>query len=123
MGNPKSGTARHLLVGMRTAWILLVLAGFLEAGWAYSMKLSNGFTRIWPSAITLVSMVASFVLLARSLETLPLGTAYVVWTGIGAVGAFLIGILAFNEHVGFLRISGALLVISGLALIKYSSPD
>ena len=74
------------------AWILLFLAGVLEVVWAYSMKQSAGFTRLAPSAITIVTMIASFALLSLSMRTLPLGTAYTVWTGIGAVGAFLVGI-------------------------------
>ena len=73
------------------AWTMLVVAGILEVVWAYAMKQSDGFTRLLPSLVTLVVMVASFALLSVSMRTIPLGTAYTVWTGIGAVGAFIIG--------------------------------
>ena len=105
------------------AWILLFLAGVLEVVWAYSMKQSAGFTRLAPSAITIVTMIASFALLSLSMRTLPLGTAYTIWTGIGAVGAFLVGILVLNEQAGVLRIVAAALIVSGLVLMKVASPE
>lgn len=79
------------------AWIVLVLAGIFEVVWAYSMKMSEGFTRFVPSVITLIFMVLSFALLAYAMRTLPLGTAYTIWTGIGAVGSFLLGIFVLGE--------------------------
>lgn len=100
------------------AWIALVLAGVLEVVWATAMKQSQGFTRLGPSLVTLVAMVISFGLLAWSMRSLPLGTAYTVWTGIGAVGAFVLGIWVFGESASALRILAALLIISGLVLIK-----
>ena len=105
------------------AWILLVFAGLLEVVWAYFMKQSAGFTRLLPSSITLAAMIASFALLSWSMRTLPLGTAYTIWTGIGAVGAFLVGIWVLNEQVSVLRVLAAVLIISGLVLMKVSSTE
>lgn len=103
------------------SWIYLVVAGLLEVVWAYSMKQSAGFSRLVPSIITLVAMMASFGLLALALRTLPLGTAYTIWTGIGAVGAFLIGIIFLNEQMSITRALAALLILAGLVLMKLSS--
>jgi quaternary ammonium compound-resistance protein SugE len=103
------------------AWFLLTLAGLLEVVWAWSMKESLGFTRLGPSIITIVAMIASFALLSVSMKTLPLGTAYTVWTGIGAVGAFLVGVLILNEPATALRITAAVLIVSGIVLMKLSS--
>lgn len=103
------------------AWIMLIVAGLFEVVWAYSMKLSDGFTRLVPSAITLVMMIASFGLLSVSMRTLPLGTAYTVWTGIGAIGAFLVGIVALGEQLSFMRVSAAILIVCGLVLMKLST--
>lgn len=103
------------------AWIVLILAGIFEIVWAYSMKLSEGFTRLTPSIITIVFMVLSFALLAYAMRTLPLGTAYMIWTGIGAVGSFLIGIWVLGEPATALRMLAAVLIISGLVLMKVSS--
>jgi quaternary ammonium compound-resistance protein SugE len=103
------------------AWIVLVIAGLLEVVWAFTMKQSAGFTRLWPSVITLVAMAISFGLLSWSMRTLPLGTAYTVWTGIGAVGAFVVGIVVLGEPANALRILAALLIVGGLVLMKLSS--
>lgn len=103
------------------AWILLTFAGLLEIVWAFSMKQSEGFTKLVPSVITIVMMIASFALLSLSMKTLPLGTAYTVWTGIGAVGAFLVGILVLGELVTPMRVLAAILIVSGLVLMKLSS--
>lgn len=100
------------------AWVALIVAGLLEVVWAFFMKQSAGFTRLVPSAITMVTMLASFALLSFSMKTLPLGTAYTIWTGIGAVGAFLIGIWLLGEEVSALRIGAAILIIIGLVLMK-----
>jgi quaternary ammonium compound-resistance protein SugE len=105
------------------AWIALLAAGILEVVWAFTMKQSEGFTRLVPSAITLVAALGSFVLLAFSMKTLPLGTTYVIWTGIGAVGAFVAGILFLGEHANPSRILAAVLIVCGLVLMKVSSPD
>jgi quaternary ammonium compound-resistance protein SugE len=104
------------------AWILLVIAGLLEVVWAYYMKQSDGFTRVVPTALTLATMIGSFALLSLSMRTLPLSTAYVVWTGIGAVGAFLVGVLLLGEHANGARIAAAGLIVAGLVLMKAASP-
>jgi quaternary ammonium compound-resistance protein SugE len=103
------------------AWIYLFLAGLLEIVWAYAMKRSQGFTLPAPSAITVVTMIASFALLAISMKTLPLGTAYTIWTGIGAIGAFLVGIVLLNEPVTVMRGLAALLIVAGIAMMKLAS--
>ncbi|AYA04812.1 quaternary ammonium compound-resistance protein SugE [Acinetobacter sp. WCHAc010034] len=103
------------------AWIVLVLAGIFEIVWAYSMKLSEGFTKLTPSVITLFFMILSFGLLAYAMRTLPLGTAYTIWTGIGAVGSFLVGVLVLGEPATAMRMLAAVLIISGLVLMKLSS--
>lgn len=105
------------------AWIFLSVAGLLEIVWAYTMKQSDGFTRLGPSLITLAAMVASFALLSLAMKTLPLGVSYMVWTGIGAVGAFILGIVMLGEAVTPMRIGAALLIVSGLVLMKLSTPD
>ncbi|MGI0153872.1 quaternary ammonium compound efflux SMR transporter SugE [Pseudidiomarina sp. WS423] len=102
-------------------WIYLLIAGVLEIVWAYTMKQSHGFSRLMPSVITIVAMVASFGLLAVAMRTIPLGTAYTIWTGIGAVGAFLVGIAFLGEPVNAARIIAAILIVSGLILMKLSS--
>ena len=102
-------------------WILLLVAGLLEVVWAYTMKLSHGFTRPGASVATIAAMVASFALLSISMRTLPLGTAYTVWTGIGAVGSFLVGIAALGEAVNVVRLVAALLIVSGIVLMKVSA--
>ncbi|QMW04613.1 DMT family transporter [Spirosoma foliorum] len=103
------------------SWIYLVFAGLLEVVWAYFMKQSAGFTRLIPSLITAVALVASFSLLALAMRTLPLGTAYTIWTGIGAIGAFIVGIVLFQEPITTARLAAALLIIAGLLLMKLAS--
>jgi len=103
------------------AWIYLLVAGVLEVVWAFSMKQSEGFTRLTPSLITFATMAASFWLLSLAMRSLPLGTAYTIWTGIGAVGAFIVGIIFLVEQVSALRIGAAVLIVSGLVLMKVSS--
>ncbi|KER69160.1 MULTISPECIES: SMR family transporter [Burkholderia] len=103
------------------AWIFLVLAGLLEIVWAFSMKQSLGFTRLWPSIITVTTMIASFGLLSASMRVLPLGTAYTIWTGIGAIGAFLVGLFVLGEAASLMRIVAAVLIVSGLVIMKLAS--
>ena len=103
------------------AWIYLLLAGVLEVVWAFSMKSSEGFSRLTPSIITAVAMLASIVLLAMAMKSLPLGTAYTIWTGIGAVGAFIVGITVLGEPVNAMRVLAAVLIVSGLVMMKLSS--
>ncbi len=103
------------------AWIALFFAGLLEIVWAVSMKQSEGFSRLTPTLITVAGMIASFWLLAVAMRTLPLGTAYTIWTGIGAVGAFVVGIVFLGEQVSAMRIAAAVLIVSGLVLMKVST--
>jgi quaternary ammonium compound-resistance protein SugE len=103
------------------AWFVLVIAGLFEVVWAFTMKQSEGFTRLWPTVVTFAAMLVSFGLLSWSMRSLPLGTAYTVWTGIGAVGAFLAGIVFLGESASALRLLAALLIVSGLLLMKLSS--
>jgi quaternary ammonium compound-resistance protein SugE len=102
-------------------WIALTIAGLLEVVWAYAMKQSHGFTRLWPSVATIVGMVASFALLSWSMRTLPMGTAYTIWTGIGAVGAFAVGIVFLGEAASPMRLLAAALIVGGLVLMKLTS--
>ncbi|NHB59395.1 quaternary ammonium compound efflux SMR transporter SugE [Acinetobacter sp. 194] len=103
------------------AWIVLFFAGIFEIVWAYSMKLSEGFTKLTPSVITIFFMILSFGLLAHAMKTLPLGTAYTIWTGIGAIGSFLVGIFVLGEPASAMRMLAAVLIVSGLILMKLSS--
>jgi quaternary ammonium compound-resistance protein SugE len=103
------------------SWALLFAAGLLEIVWALTMKLSQGFTRPGASAVTLLTMLASFALLSISMKSLPLGTAYTVWTGIGAVGAFVVGVVFLGEPLTIMRGIAAVLIVSGLVLMKLST--
>lgn len=103
------------------AWIVLACAGLFEIVWAFTMKQSEGFTKLGPTVITLVAMLISVVLLSYAMKTLPLGTAYTIWTGIGAVGAFLVGILVLGESASPMRLLAAVLIVTGLVLMKMSS--
>jgi quaternary ammonium compound-resistance protein SugE len=103
------------------AWVLLLAAGFLEIVWAFTMKLSQGFTRVAPTVVTILAMLASFGLLSISMKTLPLGTAYTVWTGIGAVGAFVVGVVVLGEPLTIGRVTAAALIVAGLILMKLST--
>jgi quaternary ammonium compound-resistance protein SugE len=103
------------------SWVYLACAGILEIVWAYFLKQSQGFTRLIPSFVTLLAMSGSFWLLALAMRTLPLGTAYTIWTGIGAVGAFLVGIFFMAEPLSTLRVMAAVFIVLGLLLMKISS--
>ena len=103
------------------SWLYLVIAGVFEIVWAYAMKQSHGFTRLTPSLITISAMLVSFWLLAVAMRSIPLGTAYTIWTGIGAVGAFVVGIVFLAEPLNALRMTAAVLIVSGLVLMKLSS--
>jgi quaternary ammonium compound-resistance protein SugE len=100
------------------AWTLLVVAGLLEIVWAIGLKFTEGFSRPGPSFVTLVALVASFYLLSRALETLPVGTGYAVWTGIGASGTAVIGMLVLNESASPLRLVSLALIVAGIAGLK-----
>ena len=103
-------------------WIMLFVAGLLEVVWAYFMKQSHGFTRVMPTVITFITMFASFGLLAVAMRSLPLGVSYMVWTGIGAVGAFLVGIFLLGEHASATRLLAAAMIVGGLVVMKVSTP-
>ncbi|KKO63191.1 quaternary ammonium compound-resistance protein SugE [Janthinobacterium sp. OK676] len=105
------------------AWIILVLAGLLEIGWAIGLKYSAGFTRLVPSVLTAVSMVGSVVMLGLALRTLPLGTAYAIWTGIGTVGTAIFGIMVLGEPASAARIACIALIVSGILGLKLLSPQ
>ncbi|WGM32843.1 multidrug efflux SMR transporter [Brevundimonas sp. NIBR11] len=100
------------------AWVSLLIAGLFEIVWAYFMKQSHGFTRLWPSVATIAFMGVSFALLAHAMKSLPMGTAYVIWTGIGAVGAFVVGVVLLGEGLSWMRVLAAVLVVSGLVLFR-----
>lgn len=105
------------------AWVYLVVAAALEVVWAFTMKQSQGFSRLVPTMITLVAVIASFLLLSLAMRTLPLGTSYTIWTGIGAVGAFVVGVVVLGEDANPMRIAAALLIVGGLVLMKLSTPQ
>ncbi len=100
------------------AWIWLILAGLLEVVWAIGLKYTEGFTRLVPSAITGAAMVASVYFLALAVRTIPIGTGYAVWTGIGAVGVAILGIMLFDEPRDLMRVGSILLVVAGIAGLK-----
>jgi len=99
-------------------WFTLTLAGLLEVGWAVGLKYAEGFTRPVPSALTLVAMVASMWLLSQSAKSLPIGTAYAVWTGIGAVGTAILGMVLFGEPRTALRLTCIVLIVAGIVGLK-----
>ena len=104
-------------------WVLLTLAGLLEIGWAVGLKYTHGFTRLWPSVLTILAMILSMGLLGLAARTLPIGTAYAVWTGIGTVGAAILGIVLFSEPATALRIGCLALIITGIVGLKLLSPS
>jgi quaternary ammonium compound-resistance protein SugE len=103
------------------AWFLLLIAGLLEVGWAVGLKYTEGFTKLIPSVLTLTSMTASVGMLALALKTLPMGTAYAVWTGIGAVGTAILGIILFNDPSNFARVACIGLIVAGIVGLKLAS--
>jgi quaternary ammonium compound-resistance protein SugE len=103
-------------------WIYLLAAGLLEIVWVFAIKQSQGFTRPIPSLVTLVAMISSFGLLSVAMRTLPLGTAYTIWTGIGAVGAFAVGVAVLGEQASMLRLTAAAAIVGGSILMKLASP-
>ncbi len=105
------------------AWVLLFCASVLEIAWAYFMKRSDGFSLLGPTALMIAAMIGSFALLAASLKTLPLGTAYTIWTGVGAVGAFAIGVVVMGEALTPMRIFAALFIVLGVVMMKVSTPS
>jgi len=104
------------------AWINLIIAGVFEIGWAIGLKYTQGFTRILPSLATVGAMIVSFALLSRALKTIPVGTAYAVWTGIGATGTAILGMVLFGESRDVLRVFCILMIIAGVVGLKIVSP-
>jgi len=104
------------------SWIILVLAGLFEIGWAIGLKYSEGFTRLCPSVATVAAMAVSLGLLGIAMKSLPVGTAYAVWVGVGAVGTVVLGIVLFDEPASALRIVSVLLIIAGLLGLKLATP-
>ncbi len=102
-------------------WLILVVAGLLEIGWAIGLKYTDGFTKPWPSTLTIAAMIASIALLSYAMKTLPVGTAYAVWVGIGAVGAAIFGIFLFGESASAARLASLGLVVAGIIGLKLSS--
>ncbi len=105
------------------SWFYLVLAGVFEIAWAIGLKQTNGWTRLWPSVATVALMIVSFIFLSLALRSLPIGTAYAVWTGIGAVGTVLIGIFVFDEPRNAMRLVCIALIVAGIVGLKLSSPQ
>jgi quaternary ammonium compound-resistance protein SugE len=101
-------------------WLILVVAGLLEIGWAVGLKYTQGFTRLWPSVATIAAMAASLVLLAIAMKQLPLGTAYAIWVGIGIIGAALFGVWLFGDSVTPLKVASLALIMIGIAGLKMS---
>ena len=104
------------------AWLLLMTAGLLEVGWAIGLKYTEGFTRLWPSFFTLASMVLSVVLLGIAMKSLPVGTSYAVWVGIGAVGTAILGIVLFAQPATAGRLASLGLVLAGIIGLKLATP-
>lgn len=103
---------------MANPWVILVIAGLFEVVWAIGLKLSDGFTRPLPVVVTLVGAVASFWLLARAMQGLPVGTAYAIWVGIGALGVAILGIIWFGETANLMRLGGIALILAGIVALK-----
>ncbi len=104
------------------AWVLLVVAGLLEVGWAIGLKYTEGFTRLWPSAFTLFAMLGSVVLLGVAMKSLPVGTSYAVWVGVGAVGTAILGIVLFGEPANLGRLVSLGLILAGIIGLKLATP-
>ena len=104
-------------------WIYLIIAGFLEIGWAIGLKYTDGWSKLVPSIFTAIGMIASFYFLSLALKSLPIGTAYAIWTGIGTVGAAVLGMLLFDEPRDVIRILCILLIVGGIAGINITSPN
>jgi quaternary ammonium compound-resistance protein SugE len=105
-----------------TAWLALLAAGMLEIAWAFGLKYSDGLTRFWPSAATLAAIALSFAMMAIALKSLPFGTAYAVWTGIGAVGSIVVGMLVYSESADPFRLLCLTLIVAGIVGLKLNSP-
>jgi quaternary ammonium compound-resistance protein SugE len=105
------------------AWVMLGLAGLAEIGWVIGLKYSEGFTRVWWSSFTIASLLVSMVLLGLAVKTLPIGTAYAVWTGIGAVGAAIAGLFLFGESANAVRLACIAMIVAGVVGLKLATPS
>ena len=103
------------------AWLYLLIAGLLEVAWAIGLKYCDGFTRLWPSVWTILGMIASFFFLSQAVRTLPVGTGYAIWTGVGAVGTAILGVVLFGESISAGRIISIALVVIGIVGLKITS--
>jgi quaternary ammonium compound-resistance protein SugE len=101
-------------------WLIVAIAGLMETGWALGLKYSDGFTKLWPSVVTVVLALGSFYLLAVAMKSLPVGTAYAVWVGIGAIGTAVAAVFLFQEPVNLMRVVGVLLILAGIVALKFA---
>jgi quaternary ammonium compound-resistance protein SugE len=101
-------------------WAIVAIAGLMETGWALGLKYSEGFSRLWPTVVTIVLALGSFYLLSLAMKTLPVGTAYAVWVGIGAIGTAVAAVFLFAEPVNVMRVAGVLLILSGIVALKFA---
>lgn len=102
------------------SWFIVLIAGLMETGWAIGLKYSDGFTRPMPSVLTIVGALGSFWLLSLAMKDLPVGTAYAVWVGIGAVGTAILAVFLFNEPVNAMRVAGVALIVAGILTLKFA---
>ena len=109
--------------GYAMAWIMLLIAGLFEIVWALGMKKADGFTKLWPSVWTIAAMIVSFVLLGLAVKSLPVGTAYAIWTGIGAAGTAVFGVLIYNEALTIQRVGCVVLILAGTIGLKLTAPS
>lgn len=110
-------------MGVNMAWVILVVAGLFEIGWAVGLKYTYGFTRLWPSVFTILAMAASLWLLGVAMKSLPLGTAYAVWVGVGTVGSVLLGMILLGESVNATRLVSVALIVAGVVGLKLATPS
>jgi quaternary ammonium compound-resistance protein SugE len=101
-------------------WAIVAIAGLMETGWALGLKYSDGFTRLWPTVVTIVLALGSFYLLSLAMKSLPVGTAYAVWVGIGAIGTAVAAVFLFSEPVNVMRVAGVLLILAGIVALKFA---
>lgn len=107
---------------IKMAWIILIVAGLFEVGWAIGLKYTEGFTRLWPTVFTVLSMIVSLGLLGLAMKSLPVGTAYAVWVGVGAIGTVILGIMLFGESASVARLASVSLIFAGIVGLKFATP-
>ena len=101
-------------------WAIVAIAGLMETGWALGLKYSEGFTKLWPTVVTIVLALGSFYLLSVAMKSLPVGTAYAIWVGIGAIGTAVAAVFLFHEPVNVMRVTGVLLILAGIVALKFA---